>query len=136
MLQRAPVSLPREAPEQFPELCRQYRRPGLDEINLGFAGRHRARHPVHRAIAALMPGHPLEVRVDKRKRWELLDRSATVVGRLARAFEPPAGMRCVRAAVHAVVTWSRDASEPEFHDGLKCERWEVVVPELIFEPDA
>ena len=36
--------------------------------------------------------------------------------------------------VHVVVILTRDASEPEFRDGLKCERWEVVVPELIFEP--
>ena len=76
------------------------------------------------------------MRVGARERWELLNRSGTVVGRLARAFEPPAGMRCALAAVHAVVTWSRDASEPEFQDGLKCDRWEVVVPELVFEPDA
>ena len=58
------------------------------------------------------------------------------VRRRARSFEPPAGMRCVCAAVHAVVIWSREASESEFHDGLKCEQREVVVPELIFEPDA
>ena len=90
---------------------------------------------MHRAIAALAPGDPLVVRVDGHQRRELLDRSGTVVGRLARAFEPPAGMRCVSAAVHAVVTWSRDASESEFRDGLKCDHWEVVVPELILEPD-
>ena len=120
----------------MPELARRYRRPSLDEINLGFAGRQRSRHPVHRAISALEPGDPLVARVDARERWELLDRSETVVGRLARAFEPPAGMRCVSAAVHAVVTWSREASEPEFQSGLRCDRWEVVVPELIFEPEA
>ena len=136
VLQRPAVTLPPAAPEYAPELFRRYRRPGLDEINLGFAGRHHVRHPVHRAIAALAPGDSVEVRVDARGRWELLDRSATVVGRLARAFEPPAGMRCVCAAVHAVVIWSREASEPKFHAGLKCEQWEVVVPELIFEPDA
>ena len=136
VLQRPSDGAPREAPEQAVELARRYRRPGLDEINLGFAGRHPVRHRVHRAIAALAPGDPLEVRVDERERRELLDRSGEVVGRLAHAFEPPAGMRCVSAAVHAVVTWSRDASEPEFRDGLKCDRWEVVVPELIFEPDA
>ena len=34
------------------------------------------------------------------------------------------------------MTWSRDASESEFRDGLECDHWEVVVPELIFEPDA
>ena len=136
VLHRQSGGVSREAPEQMPELARRHRRPALDEINLGFAGRQRPRHPVHRAIAALNPGDPLLARTDARKRWELLDRSGTVVGRLARAFEPPAGMRCVSAAVHAVVTWNREASEPAFQDGLKCDHWEVVVPELVFEPDA
>ena len=136
VLQRPSGGASREAPQQMPELSRRYRRPGLDEINLGFAGRQRPRHPVHRAIAVLNPGDPLVARTDARERWELLDRSGTVVGRLAWAFEPPAGMRCVSAAIHAVVTWSREASEPEFQDGLKCDHWEVVAPELVFEPDA
>ena len=136
VVQRDSVGLPQESPHHRMALSRRYRRPGLDEINLGFAGRQRARHPVHRAIAALAPGDPLGVRVDARGRWELLDRSAAVVGRLARAFEPPGGMRCASASVRAVVTWSRDASEPEFQSGLKCDHWEVVVPELVFEPDA
>ena len=135
MLQRKSGSVPPEAPEQMPELDRRYRHPSLDKINLGFAGRRRSRHPVHRAIASLEPGDPLVPRIDAHGRWELMDRSGTVVGRLARAFEPPAGTRCVAAAVHAVVTWSRDASEPEFRDGLKCDHWEVVVPELVFEPE-
>ena len=124
------------APEQMPELARRYRRPGPDEVNLGFAGRRPSRDPVHRAIAALEPGDPLVARVDAHRRWELLDRSGAVVGRLARAFEPPAGMRCVAASVRAILTWGREASEPGFRDGLRCDRWEVVVPELIFEPDA
>ena len=136
VLERPPGDPPREAPVQVLELSRQYRRPGLDEIDLGFAGRRSARRPVHRTIAALAPGDPLEVRVDIRERWELLNRSGTVVGRLGRKFRPPAEMRCVSAAVHAVVTWSRDASDPEFHDRLKCDRWEVVVPELVFGPEA
>ena len=53
-----------------------------------------------------------------------------------RASEPPVGMRCISAVVHAVVAWSREASDTRFHDGLKCNHWEVVVPELVFEPDA
>ena len=131
VLLRPPAGLLLDAPE----LVRQYRWPGLDEVNLGFAGRRHRSDRVHRAIAALSPGDSLEVRVDARKRWELLNRSATVVGRMSRKFRPPAGTRCVSAAVHAVVSWSRDASEPEFQDGLKCDHWEVVVPELVFEPD-
>ena len=135
VLQRPRGSMPRESAKDVPKLSRRYLRPGLDEIHLGFAGRQRARAPVHRAIAALAPGDPLQLRVDARERWELLDRAGVVVGRLARAFEPPAAMRCVSAAVHAVVVWSRDASEPRYHDQLECDEWEVVVPELVFEPD-
>ena len=117
------------------ELARQYRRPSLREVNLGFAGRHYIRHPVHRAIAALSPGDPIETRIAKNGSWELLNQSGMVVGRLAQVFEPPPGMRCRSATVFAVVDWSREASEPQYRDQAKCDAWEVVVPELVFEPE-
>ena len=129
-LVRPPTVLPPEAPA----LARVYRRPGLDEINLGFAGRRHPRDPVHRAIDALSPGDPLEVRVDGKGRWNLFDGPGIAVGRLAGSFEPPAGMRCTSATVAAVVEWSRESSKPEFRDGLKRDTWEVVIPELVFEP--
>ena len=135
VLQHTADGLPRGSAEQAAELARRYLRLSLDDVHVGFAGRCGARHPVHRAIAALAPGDPLKVRVDAHGRRELLDREGVVVGRLAKKFEPPAGMRCLSAAVHAVVAWSREASEPEFQDGIKCDRWEVVAPELVFEPD-
>ena len=118
-------------PPEVPGLARRYERPDQD---VGFAGRHRADHRVHGAIAALSPGDPLEVRVDEQGRWNLLDGSGTVVGRLARGFEPPPGTRCASASVLAVTAWSREASEPQYRDYAKCETWEVVVPELVFEP--
>ncbi|MDE2887594.1 MAG: RecQ family ATP-dependent DNA helicase [Gemmatimonadota bacterium] len=121
--------------ENSSELSRQYRRPTLSEVNLGFAGRRHSRHPVHRAIAALSTGDPLETRIDEYGRWELLDRSGMVVGRLAEAFEPPPDMQCTTATVYAVVTWSREASEPGFREHARCDAWEVVVPELVFEPE-
>ena len=117
------------------ELSRQYRRPSLREVYLSFVGRRHANHPVHRAIAALSPGDQLETRIAKTGSWELLDRSGMVVGRLAQAFEPPPGTRCRSATVFAVVAWSREASEPQYRDSMKCDAWEVVVPELVFEPE-
>ncbi len=117
------------------ELSRQYRRLSLREVNLGFAGFRHANHPVHRAIAALSPGDPLETRIAKAGPWELLDRSGTVVGRLAQRFGPPPGMQCRSATVFAVVAWSREVSEPPYRDHAKCDAWEVVVPELVFEPE-
>ena len=35
------------------------------------------------------------------------------------------GMRCKFATVLAVVTWSREKSEPEYQDGLRCDEWEA-----------
>ena len=116
------------------ELSRRYRRLSLRDVYLSFAGRRRPDQPVHRAIAALSPGDPLQVRAGE-NRWELLDRSGTVVGQLAHGFHAPAGTRFASVTVLAIVNWDRERSEPEFRSGLICEAWEVVVPELVFEPD-
>ena len=122
-------------PPPAPELSRRYRRLSLREVFLSFSGYRPAGHPAHRAIAALSPGDPLQVRVGS-NRWELLDRSGTVVGQLAGSFEAPDGMRCTFATVLAIVTWDRERSEPEYKDRLRCDDWEVVVPELVFEPES
>ena len=129
LLRQAPTELPAAAPE----LARRYRRLSLRDVFLSFAGYKRHDHPVHRAIASLSPGDRLEVR-NGTDRWELLDRKGTVVGQLARGFEAPDGVRCAFAMVLAVVTWDRERSEPEFRDRLQRDAWEVVVPELVFEP--
>ena len=122
-------------PPPAPELSRRYRRLSLREVFLSFSGYRPAGHPAHRAIAALSPGDPLQVRMGS-NRWELLDRSGTVVGQLAGSFEAPDGMRCTFATVLAIVTWDRERSEPEYKDRLRCDDWEVVVPELVFEPES
>ena len=79
---REPVNFPPAAPE----LARRYRRLSLRDVFLSFAGYRGPGHPVHRAIAALSPGDLLQVRVES-DRWELLDRSGTVVGQLAGSFQ-------------------------------------------------
>ena len=45
-------------------------------------------------------------------------------------------MRCVEATVQAIATWSSERSDPQFRQGLKSDTWEVVIPELVFEPEA
>ena len=128
-----------KAPEYHagvPEYRFVFVEPNLKEIDLGFAGRNESLHPVHSAIATLCPGDPLKTRVTPHQRWELLNQDGLVVGRLASRFEPPANTRCRSAKVLAVVRWSREASKPEYHNSLKCDAWEVIVPELTFEPDS
>ena len=129
--QRKPLA---NLPPPRPELARSYRRLSLRDVFLSFAGYRRPGDPVHRAIAALSPGDVLAVR-EHANRWQLLNRNDTVVGQLASSFAPPNDMRCAFATVLAVVTWDKERSEPDYQDSLRCEKWEVVVPELVFEPE-
>ena len=128
-LVRPPVDLPSPPPG----LARQYRRLSLAEVDLGFAGRRPAGDPVHQAVAQLSAGDPLTLGGDGGRRG-LIDQHGRVVGRLARAFVPPAHMACVEARVLAIVVRRREDGDPAYREQVRCERWEVVVPQMLFEP--
>jgi ATP-dependent DNA helicase RecQ len=103
----------------------------LKDIDLGFAGRYALTRPVHAAIANLQPGDPLLLKKSD-KAWELTNADGQAVCRLARSFSPPAGKQLVSAKVFALVVRERDDSEPKYQDVLRTERWEVVIPELVY----
>jgi ATP-dependent DNA helicase RecQ len=133
-----PAVLVREdggTPEIPDGLRRRYWPLGLKDVDLSFAGRSPPDASVHRAIAALAAGDALGLR-QMGERWELCNSVGHVVGRLAKAFAQPAGMRFLSGQVKAVIVRRREDSEPEYHAALRCDRWEVVLPELVFEPEA
>ena len=129
LLRRAPVILPRPGPE----LAMHYQRLTLKDVDLGFSGRHDPAHPVHQAIASLAPGDMIALKHGQ-DCLQLVDGAGRSVGRLSRAFAAPTAMRCVYGRVVAVVVRQRDDAEPEYRDFARCERWEVVLPELVFAP--
>ncbi|HPE71368.1 MAG TPA: RecQ family ATP-dependent DNA helicase [Candidatus Competibacter sp.] len=125
-----------ELPAPSPALTHRHQRPTLKDIDIGFAGRHAPMHGVHRAITALVAGDALTLFwQQEHKRWLLADGQGNTVGRLARAFTPPSGMRCVEARVIAILIRRKEDAEPEYQASVRCDRWEVVVPELVFEPE-
>ena len=127
---REPTAALPPAPQ---ELQRRYIRPSLRDVMLSFAGYRPSGHRIHQAIAALSVGDPLYLRPTSGG-WELVDAQETTVGRMAKAFNPPHGMRCVSATVMAIVRWDRASSSPEYQQQMYSENWEVVVPELVFAP--
>ncbi|MDE0600601.1 MAG: RecQ family ATP-dependent DNA helicase [bacterium] len=136
-LQHSPSILHRhplvELPPPPPELHRRYRKLSLTDVHLSYAGRNPPGHPIHQAIASLTPGDRLRARPGQRN-WEILNRNGTVLGQLASKYETPTDMRCVSASVFAIATWTREHSDPQYHHRLPSPTWEVVVPELVFEP--
>jgi ATP-dependent DNA helicase RecQ len=135
-LPASPVLLHRPASQWLPAppgLDRRYVIPALKEIDLGFAGRKRAEAPIHYHISVLKTGDDLQLQSSE-GRYQLLTPDGVCVGRLAQSFTPPAGLRCITARVHAIVVWRQRDSGAEYRDRCQCERWEVVVPELVFCP--
>ncbi len=122
-------------PPAPPALRHRFIQARLRDVDLSYAGRRHARDPVHDAIASLSSGDPLSLKKSDRSGIVLSDdRSGIVVGRLSKSFRPPAGMHCLSASVLAVVWWYCDDSRPEYQKSMKCDSWEVVVPELVFGP--
>ena len=101
----------------------------LKSMNLSFPGRFDSKHRIHEAVRQLRTGDTLSVRTSS-SRWELVTAKGQTVGRLAKQYQPPGEIRSAR--VHAIVKWRREDNDPEYHKGLMCDEWEVVVPELIF----
>lgn len=91
------------------------------------------REAAHRAISSLGVGSVLRLELEREK-WILKEDRGVIVGRLAASYAPPRGMKCTSARVAAIVVWRREDSNPEYQALHKCDRWEVVVPELVFEP--
>lgn len=114
------------------EYGRRYITPSLREIDIGYAGRFSPTHRVHRDIAALDVGSPLLLKNIEGK-WCVLTTAGQVVGRMARAFQPPQGKRFVEAKVLAIQTRNIAMVDAGFQQLIKTEEWEVVLPELVFE---
>jgi ATP-dependent DNA helicase RecQ len=132
--------LRRDAPSMPPaptELSRRYQRLTLKDVDLSFAGRRHPSNPLHAAIAALSPGDKLRLRpspAGEAMSREIDDDHGHTVVKLAKAYRPPPGMRCLEARVAAIIVRRSEDSDPEYRERLRCESWEVVMPELVFEP--
>ncbi|WP_194725096.1 RecQ family ATP-dependent DNA helicase [Noviherbaspirillum malthae] len=128
MIRRPPRPL---LPQQA--LRRRYLRLPLKHVDLGYAGRRHEQDPLHAAIASLSADSPVTIEQNA-EQWEIMDDKRRVVGRLARSFRIPDGMRFLSGKVNSVIVRRRKDSDPPFHASLRCEQWEVILPELVFEP--
>jgi ATP-dependent DNA helicase RecQ len=112
------------------ELERQYVRPSLKEVNIGFAGRYISTDPIHGLIARLAPGALLSLQAIN-SGWYLLNTQGETVGKMSSVFAVPLGMQCIEVRVSAILVWRKDEADTKYGEP-KCEQWEVVMPELVF----
>ena len=113
-----------------PEPAEIRRRLTLRDIDLSFPGRASG-DPVPDAIRELQPGDPLTIDQASQP-WGIRTHGGVLVGRLSRRSQQMMPNVPAKAEVMAIAAWDATRSTPEYKRGLRRDRWEVVVPELIF----
>jgi len=101
-------------------------------VVLSWPGEFPPTAPLHRSIAALEVGSPLQLRPrsDGNPGWEVADAKGIAVTHMSRKFSPPAG-KIVGVRVSAIL--ARHAKDGE-RKHLRCRHWEVVLPEIEYLP--
>ena len=56
------------------------------------------------------------------------------MGRPSSSFKPARPTR-PKARVLATARWTKSKSDPAYHDRLRNEAWEIVIPEFIYPPE-
>ena len=64
--------------------------------------------------------------------WMMQDKQGQALGRMAKSWSPPEGLRFLRGEVGAIVRWRKSDNQEEYRAHLRRDVWEAVVPELVF----
>lgn len=127
---RLPLPQDVERPEA---LAWRYVSLGLADVDLSFAGRLPAGHPIHSALDQLDYDSPLRA-VQRGKRIELCAAdNGQPVGAIARGCRLPAG-QIIAITVDTLARRYRKQSNPEFAHLLKVEAWWVPLATLTIAP--
>lgn len=129
VLHRPPMLLPSAGIE----MRRRYLRLTQKDVDIGFAGQWDSKDRVHTAISVLSAGDAITLR-QREKKWELSDKNGMTVGVLSQRFSAPRGMQFVSGHVSAIIVRRRKDTEEKYLDRCRCDKWEVVLPELVFAP--
>lgn len=116
----------------FPGPRRYFQSPEARKVDLSFAGRQRANHPVLDAIRVARIGDPIAL-VREHDRWHLKDATGCTLGRMAQSFAPPPNTKFISGEISAILVWRKEDGDEAFHHLLQRDAWEVVLPELVFE---
>ena len=105
------------------------------DIDLSFAGRQDEDSLVHKRIAELNTGSKIYIETGSDGRWKIVNKKGQEISRFAKGYQPPNNMRVRAAEVYVILNRKRDQTDSEFLAKIKCDEWEVLIPELVYEPD-
>lgn len=119
--------LPDIQPKHRKDIQLRYLTYGPKEVDIGFAGRQPAQHPLHELLSSLTVGSELFLR-----NRLLMTTTGVVVGKLAAATRELPG-REATGIVKGVMVRTRSQSLPQYQDTIQTEQWEVPLVEFVSE---
>jgi hypothetical protein len=86
-------------------------------------------------LAQLRHGDELVLEpISEQARWAVLTRTGQIVGRTATNYQSPAG-RIVTARVAAICVRCLQDVTADWQSRMAVDAWELVLPELVIEPE-
>jgi ATP-dependent DNA helicase RecQ len=64
--------------------------------------------------------------------WMMQNAQGQALGRMAKSWSPPEGLRFLRGEVGAIVRWRKSDNQEEYRVHLHRDSWEAIIPELVF----
>ena len=108
---------------------------GLGDVDMDFAGRDNG-PAVRRALAELRNGDELTLEpLSGQARWAVRNSAGQIVGRTATNYQLPAG-NIVSARVAAICARRLRDVAAAWQSRMAVDAWEVVLPELVIEPES
>ncbi|MGC3871696.1 RecQ family ATP-dependent DNA helicase [Halomonas sp. GXIMD04776] len=114
-----------------PSLDVRYRLLGMQDIDLGYAGRQSEQASIHHAIREARPGDALRLDFSG-DRYLIRDRQGRILGRTAKAFH--LDWKPAHCEVEAIVTRYAEDGEESYRNAMRCASWEVVLPRIKSHP--
>jgi ATP-dependent DNA helicase RecQ len=118
--------LPAARPERRLDIARRYVTLGPADVDIGFSGRLHSSDPVHARIEGTSWGSKVVV-----SGKQILTIQGGPVGRLASRTELRAAT--TPGTVSGILVRTREQTAPEYQSGLKVDRWETVLIEMIVD---
>ena len=123
-------TLPETRPVPRPELNRRYMALGPADLDVGYAGRFAAEHPIHQRLASLQTGSPVLIR-----NRHVTTPDGDAIGRLAN--KTVLSGEIVKAHVSGILMMTREQSAAEFKAGILVPAWNVpMIGVALAEPMA
>ena len=125
---KRPIAENQELPEILDHI---YKKVSLRDIYIGYPGNFDEKNPIHDAIKKITPGDEIKMEFSDRSSF-MTNAAGQKIGKMANRFSIPEGLDLVSVHVHAVISHSRAFTDVEYQRNVRCDHWEVIVPEFVY----